>query len=224
MAKLRQYEEEDMKRKQGDDYDDYSDCDEDGDSSAQTLTNSIEQQLVYAASEVFGNNFETELVEYEPKNWNISAIPSIHLKTPSVTWRKCQWALDHESIVEANADEINHGGFASVWLGKWFGAPVALKRLSKRDQGQSLREEANLWFRVRHPHIVGLFGACCTGSHMFVCDLVEGGRLDQFSRGEPTPDPVVIWGLLHEAAVGLQGLHSFGIVPADLKCDSIQRV
>ncbi|KAE9302488.1 hypothetical protein PF008_g22482 [Phytophthora fragariae] len=223
LAKLRQYEEEDMKRKQGDDYDDYSDCDEDDESSAQTLMSSIELQLTYAASEVFGSNFETALVEYDSKNWNISAIPPTHLKTPSVAWRKClyEWALNHESIVEANADEINHGGYASVWLGKWFGSPVALKRLSRRDQGQSLREEANLWFRVRHPHIVGLFGACCTGSHMFVCDLVEGWRLDHFCRGEPKPAPVVIWGLLHEAAVGLQGLHSFGIVHADLKCDNI---
>ncbi|KAE8986065.1 hypothetical protein PR002_g22462 [Phytophthora rubi] len=158
-AKLRQYEEEDMKRQQSDDYDDYLDCDEDCNSNAQTI-NSIEQHLAYAANEMFGgDNFVTALVEYDSKTWNISAVPPTHLKTPSVTWRKClyRWALDHESIVEIKADEISQGGFATVWLGKWFGAPVALKRLSKRDQGQSLREEANLWFRVRHPHIVGLF-------------------------------------------------------------------
>jgi len=50
---------------------------------------------------------------------------------------------------------------------------------------------------------------------------VDGGRLDKYCAKQNGASKKKVWGLLHDAAVGLQGLHSYGIVHADLKCDNI---
>ncbi|EGZ19960.1 hypothetical protein PHYSODRAFT_460208, partial [Phytophthora sojae] len=54
-----------------------------------------------------------------------------------------------------------------------------------------------IWYKLRHPHIVQLFGAC---------------HINQ---------PFFVWTKLHEAALGLSYLHSHGVVHGDLKCNNI---
>ncbi|RLN76291.1 hypothetical protein BBJ28_00024828 [Nothophytophthora sp. Chile5] len=86
-------------------------------------------------------------------------------------------------------------------------------------EDQAFREEANIWYGLNHPHIVNLFGACTQGYQVFVSDFAEGGRLDYYLRRDNNREQV--WGLLHEAALGLRWLHSRGVTHADLKCDNI---
>ncbi|OWZ17663.1 TKL protein kinase [Phytophthora megakarya] len=100
----------------------------------------------------------------------------------------------------------------------WFGAPVMLKKLKKFDDGgRALREEANIWFSLRHPHIVSLFGACITSYPLFVCELVDGDKLEDCKNASKKQ----LWGYLFDAAIGLQGLHFLNVVHGDLKCDNI---
>ncbi|KAG2954047.1 hypothetical protein PC117_g1491 [Phytophthora cactorum] len=136
-----------------------------------------------------------------------------------------QWILSTDHIAESTwrESDLGSGSFAAVCRGAWLGAPVALKKLKKFDlkSAQTLREEANIWFTLRHPNIVSLFGASTRGYPLFVCEYIDGQRLDECRKGEAKVSDEEIWGYLHDAAVGLQGLHMHGVVHADLKCDNI---
>ncbi|RLN58721.1 hypothetical protein BBJ28_00019955 [Nothophytophthora sp. Chile5] len=54
------------------------------------------------------------------------------------------------------------GGFGSVHRGEWLDTPVVVKKVFvRKDQdGALFRREVAIWFRLNHPHIVNLFGAC----------------------------------------------------------------
>ncbi|KAG3232881.1 hypothetical protein PI124_g22043 [Phytophthora idaei] len=136
-----------------------------------------------------------------------------------------QWILSTDHIAESTwrESDLGSGSFAAVCRGTWLGALVALKKLKKFDlkSAQTLREEANIWFTLRHPNIVSLFGASTRGYPLLVCEYIDGQRLDECRRGEAKVSDEEIWGYLHDAAVGLQGLHMHSVVHADLKCDNI---
>ncbi|OWZ07998.1 TKL protein kinase [Phytophthora megakarya] len=130
-----------------------------------------------------------------------------------------RWYISSDNIVEVKRDaETGKGAFASVCKGLWFGAPVMLKKLKQfNDGGQTLRQEANIWYNLRHPHIVSLFGACITSFPLFVSEFVDGTRLEDCKRA----DEKQLWGYLYDAAIGVQGLHLQNVVHGDLKCDNI---
>ncbi|ETM53924.1 serine/threonine protein kinase, partial [Phytophthora nicotianae] len=148
-----------------------------------------------------------------------------------------RWILSTDNIAEGTGQgpDLGFGSFAAVCCGTWLGAPVALKKLNNFDLGsvQALRQEANIWSTLRHPHIVSLFGACTKGVPLFVCEYIGGTRLDEsgekgkvFNHGKRLDQcqedkKEKVWGYLHDAAIGLQGLHMHGVVHADLKCDNI---
>lgn len=92
-------------------------------------------------------------------------------------------------------------------------------KVADLEQSQEFHGEANNWFGLRHPYILSLYGACTSGYRLLVCELVANNRLDMCCKNNV--DDAAIWGLLHDAAVGLQGLHLHGVVHVDLKCDNI---
>jgi serine/threonine protein kinase len=89
---------------------------------------------------------------------------------------------------------------------------------TERKKAQEMFEhEVSVWFGLSHPHIVRLFGACHVGTPFFVCEYASNGSLDKYLRQHPYE----IWQKLHEAALGVQYLHSRDIVHGDLKCNNI---
>jgi hypothetical protein len=196
---------------------------------SQSLSSSL---AAVAARMVLAPDLHLKLKTCQPRPSlkGTSKASRIHFVSPNQGLPR--WRLAHASVLEAKvADSLGGGSYASVSSGIWLGASVALKKMKDvdLDHDQILRQEANLWFKLRHPHIVSLFGVCCGGYQLFVCDLVGGGSLDKYcskqngrSKEELSESEVItIWGFLHDAAVGLQGLHSYGIVHADLKCNNI---
>ncbi|RLN59414.1 hypothetical protein BBJ28_00020874 [Nothophytophthora sp. Chile5] len=126
--------------------------------------------------------------------------------------------------LEVRFDQFDHfacGGFGSVHRGEWLDTPVVVKKVFvRKDQdGALFRREVAIWFRLNHPHIVNLFGACDGSQPFFVCDLAANGRADRYLARDDNRKKV--WSLLYDAALGLQYLHSQQIVHADLKCDNI---
>ncbi len=65
-------------------------------------------------------------------------------------------------------DTIGEGGFSEVWEGRWFGAPVAIKRLrlDGKDVGEAeaaeaaFRREIILHASLTFPFVVPVLGAC----------------------------------------------------------------
>jgi len=88
---------------------------------------------------------------------------------------------------------------------------------AKRKMRDMFAREVSIWFGLSHPHVVRLFGACHIGTQFFACEYAANGSLDKYLRQHPDE----LWHKLHEAALGVQYLHSLGIVHGDLKCNNI---
>ncbi|KAG3235827.1 hypothetical protein PI124_g19151 [Phytophthora idaei] len=79
------------------------------------------------------------------------------------------------------------------------------------------RREVEIWFGFSHPHVIRLFGACHVGKPFFVCEYATNGTLVSYLRKNPDQ----LWTKLYEAALGVQYLHTRGVVHGDLKGNNI---
>ncbi|GMF57656.1 unnamed protein product [Phytophthora fragariaefolia] len=112
------------------------------------------------------------------------------------------WADSYDSLLLSSTDE----------------APSDPEVADKRAKARVMfRHEADIWFRLSHPHVVRLFGACHIGRPFFVCAYAAHGTLDSYLRKHPDE----LWTKLREAALGVQYLHARGVVHGDLKGNNI---
>lgn len=89
--------------------------------------------------------------------------------------------------------------------------------VARAEAREMFMREADIWFKLGHPNVVRLFGACHVGQPFFVCEYAPHGSLDKYLLKHPDE----IWQKLHEAALGLLYLHERGIVHCDFKCNNI---
>ncbi|OWZ00875.1 LOW QUALITY PROTEIN: Serine/threonine protein kinase, partial [Phytophthora megakarya] len=87
----------------------------------------------------------------------------------------------------------------------------------RKEKREMFEHEVDVWFSLSHPHVVRLLGACHIGPPLFACEYASNGSLDKYLRKQPNQ----IWQKLHEAALGVQYLHSRNIIHCDLKCNNI---
>ncbi|RHY23811.1 hypothetical protein DYB32_009059 [Aphanomyces invadans] len=126
------------------------------------------------------------------------------------------WFVAPEDV-SINRAAFARGATASVFHGVWRSfTPVVVKCF---DASVSCEREVDLWFSLRHPHVVGLYGACHVGATRFALCEVAHTSLDQYlAENDVNPELVR---LLWEASLGVEYIHGQGIVHGDLKCNNL---
>ena len=146
-----------------------------------------------------------------------------------------EWEIDYNDIefeggVPSSKNRIGHGGFGEVFLGRYHGSLVAVKKLFNQDMMgkglQDFRREVRILSRLRHPSIVLWLGACTQAPNLtIVLEYMEKGSLHQFLHR--TTNPYTTLTLTRWAITIVQGmvyLHSakpFPIVHCDLNTNNV---
>lgn len=183
---------------------------------------------------------------------------SLDVSSSLVSRRIPKWFIPPYEVEFNELESFSHGAFASVHMGMWLNTPVVIKNLvvpgtvdalgmkqltpqtSSRSLQAVFAREVHIWYRLAHPHVLKLFGACHVGGRQFfVCEHAAQGTLDDYLHRCPLDDDRLgassgeeermetagrageTWRTLLEAGLGLQYLHQHGIVHGDLKCDNI---
>ena len=124
--------------------------------------------------------------------------------------------------------ELGRGGMGVVYKARHekHDRFVALKLLrdgalaGSKDRAR-FRTEAEAAARLRHPNVVAVHEVgTYSGLPYFAMELVEGGNLDQYLRGQPQPAPQAAE-LIHTLAAAIQHAHDFQVVHRDLKPGNI---
>ncbi|ETV77654.1 TKL protein kinase, variant 1 [Aphanomyces astaci] len=129
------------------------------------------------------------------------------------------WFIPPEDV-SVNPVAFARGATASVFHGMWrTHTPVVVKCF---DTSSSCERELDLWFGLRHPHVLTLYGACHVGARPFALCEVARVSLDQCIVECEQPlshEKLSRW--LWEAALGVQHLHGQNAVHGDLKCNNL---
>ncbi|KAK8781687.1 mitogen-activated protein kinase kinase kinase 9-like [Amblyomma americanum] len=123
---------------------------------------------------------------------------------------------------------IGVGGFGKVYRGLWRGQEVAVKAARQdpdEDVGaaaQSVRQEAQLFWRLAHPNVVSLLGVCLEPPNLcLVMEYARGGPLNRVLAGRRVPPEVLVdWAV--QIARGMQYLHGeASLIHRDLKSSNV---
>ncbi|KAJ7447963.1 kinase-like domain-containing protein [Mycena latifolia] len=126
--------------------------------------------------------------------------------------------------------QIGRGGFADIFLGRYKGQDIALKRLQVYQPelnemskiSKSLLQEVLTWVHLKHAYVLPFFGLDEETFERYppciVTPYMRNGTMNNFvkNRNETLPDRRVDK-LLFETAQGLTYLHSQNIVHGDLR-------
>ena len=115
-------------------------------------------------------------------------------------------------------EPIGHGGYSTVFKGKWKTRPVAVKRLNSPDN-----TEIEILANLKHPNIASLLGVVDEGPNFFlVLELCTGGCLrDYLNKKSNIPVHELLclsWG--EQAARAIEYLHSSRVIHRDIKSNN----
>ncbi|XP_060928989.1 mitogen-activated protein kinase kinase kinase 10 [Limanda limanda] len=125
---------------------------------------------------------------------------------------------------------IGAGGFGKVYRGVWRGEEVAVKAARQDPDedisvtAESVRQEARLFWMLRHPNIISLRGVCLGEPNLcLVMEYARGGALNRALAGKKIPPRVLVnWAV--QVATGMDYLHNqafVSIIHRDLKSSNI---
>ncbi|KAK1944044.1 Ankyrin repeat domain-containing protein 50 [Phytophthora citrophthora] len=149
----------------------------------------------------------------------MSTIPRVKNAIVALGVTKNDWFIPAYEVEFDQFDEFSRGAFGKVYHGKWKRSDVVVKKVELKDEGDqaAFLNEVKIWFKLFHPHVVHLFGACHIGQPFFVCEYAGRGQLDAYLRRHPE----YLYERLYEAALGLRYLRVKQVVHGDLKCNNI---
>ncbi|KAJ3537225.1 hypothetical protein NM688_g6720 [Phlebia brevispora] len=121
---------------------------------------------------------------------------------------------------------IGRGASGQVYIGRWNGAVVAIKRMYPEDariiqgtHGKAFDNEVRIWSGLHHPNVLDIYGVCTEAEVPFILmRYCQYGTISQYLNKNPDADRTR---LAHEVAVGLAFLHSKDIMHGDVKCANI---
>uniref|UniRef100_A0A4W5JKK0 Mitogen-activated protein kinase kinase kinase n=1 Tax=Hucho hucho TaxID=62062 RepID=A0A4W5JKK0_9TELE len=140
----------------------------------------------------------------------------------------CPLEIDFTELVLEEV--IGAGGFGKVYRGMWQGEEVAVKAARQDPDedisatAESVRQEARLFWMLRHPNIINLIGVCLREPNLcLVMEYARGGALNRALAGKKVPPRVLVnWAV--QIATGMDYLHNQTFVPVihrDLKSSNI---
>mmetsp|Transcript_14493 Transcript_14493/g.21134 ORF Transcript_14493/g.21134 Transcript_14493/m.21134 type:complete len:687 (+) Transcript_14493:915-2975(+) len=142
------------------------------------------------------------------------------VKTPKMS--PC-FEINFEEL-EILSEPIGRGGYGTVFLGKWRGTQVAVKRMRldrNKDRYEEFIKECQAMISVRHPNIVLFMGACTKQPNLcLVLEYCGHGSLWDVLRNQSIPLPWYIrCKIALDTARGVNYLHKFPtpVLHRDLK-------
>ncbi|KAM9318997.1 mitogen-activated protein kinase kinase kinase 10 [Pholidichthys leucotaenia] len=140
----------------------------------------------------------------------------------------CPLEIDFSELILEEV--IGAGGFGKVYKGVWGGEEVAVKAARQDPDedisatAESVRQEARLFWMLRHPNIIALRGVCLKEPNLcLVMEYARGGALNRALAGKKVPPRVLVnWAV--QIATGMDYLHNQAFVPIihrDLKSSNI---
>ncbi|TKS80980.1 Mitogen-activated protein kinase kinase kinase 10 [Collichthys lucidus] len=140
----------------------------------------------------------------------------------------CPLEIDFSELVLEEV--IGAGGFGKVYKGIWRREEVAVKAARQDPDedisatAESVRQEARLFWMLRHPNIISLRGVCLREPNLcLVMEYARGGALNRALAGKKVPPRVLVnWAV--QIATGMDYLHNQAFVPIihrDLKSSNI---
>lgn len=135
----------------------------------------------------------------------------------SVTW---------DDLFLTQADPIGSGSFGKVFVGMWQNQKVAVKQAIDTVNSEAvismLEKEASIWFPLKHPNIIPLWGVSLNTDKPFLIMpfLKNGTVMDYLARFPETPFRARVK-FLCDVAFGMAYLHEQNVNHGDLKPDNI---
>ncbi|KAG8001983.1 Mitogen-activated protein kinase kinase kinase 10 [Nibea albiflora] len=129
----------------------------------------------------------------------------------------CPLEIDFSELVLEEV--IGAGGFGKVYKGIWRREEVAVKAARQDPDedisatAESVRQEARLFWMLRHPNIISLRGVCLREPNLcLVMEYARGGALNRALAGKKVPPRVLVnWAV--QIATGMDYLHNQAFVP-----------
>lgn len=168
------------------------------------------------------------IVRYDPKE---SPCRNLMLRLSTNTQR-FPAAFNLDGITLVSSEVYGTGSFGDVFQAKYFGRPVALKRLrtfrttiasEEKSLRQGLLNEALVWQGLRHEFVLPFLGITDTVFSNMPCIVspwMTKGTIRQViddMKSQRLPFLVRVPAWMHEISVGLSYLHDAGIVHGNLR-------
>lgn len=161
-----------------------------------------------------------------PSNYVTRRSTSYHKLPPERLLASGECPLEIDFAELSLEEVIGVGGFGKVYKGMWRGEEVAVKAARQDPDedisvtAESVRQEARLFWMLRHPNIIALRGVCLREPNLcLVMEYARGGALNRALAGKKVPPRVLVnWAV--QIATGMDYLHNHTIVPVihrDLK-------
>ncbi|KAI9141491.1 kinase-like domain-containing protein [Paraphysoderma sedebokerense] len=176
--------------------------------AVQALERRLDGDFLGKVEKLFASRLLSELRQRSGPNSKVDVQP----------WSISSWEIQTES------QPIASGGYGEIYKGKWLGTTqVAVKKikvdqLDTNKKRETFNREVRVWYPLRHPNIIQLFGACDTAERPFIImPFMPNGTALRYIENSPESR----FRLIYEIACGMNYLHRNSIVHGDLKAINI---
>ena len=135
---------------------------------------------------------------------------------------KPEWQIPYERLKIDPRAKIGSGGFGIVYKGKFDGIDVAVKRLERTHISSKLSREAAVLARLRHPHVVQLYGLSQDDYSVYiVMELCRMSLSSLMERDGVSPSKAMRLRIALQISDTMSYLHMKGVIHRDLKPENI---